>query len=236
MSICVSLGVTVAVQEPDERPPRRRSCLAAVVVALAATTLAVPAAADTPTAPGKPTGLEVVSASHDQVNIAWDDPGDASISGYQVLRRLRDTYAAGRFDIINPDTGTADTAYTDTDVTPSTRYVYRVKAINPAGTSRQSGTCAHRPPPPPPNSDDDEGSDGSDGGGVIAPRPSPWSTTQTSSPTANWTTSATSSPSSRDPPPLQFSPQTTDALDYTRYPDLVMHSDNSDPRSICLTG
>ena len=39
---------------------------------------------------------------------------------------------------IEDDTGTADTEYTDQSVTPETRYVYRVKAKNPAGLSERS--------------------------------------------------------------------------------------------------
>ncbi|WP_419551479.1 hypothetical protein [Candidatus Poriferisodalis sp.] len=48
-----------------------------------------------------------------------------------MLRRLRDVYEIGRFDVIEHNTGTADTTFADTDVTADTRYVYRVKAINP---------------------------------------------------------------------------------------------------------
>ncbi|WP_420622352.1 fibronectin type III domain-containing protein [Candidatus Poriferisodalis sp.] len=132
----------MAVREPDKRP-LRRNALAAVVLALAVTTLAVPAAADAPAVPGKPTGLRVVSAAHDQVTIGWDDPGDASITGHRILRRLRDSYEVGRFDVIEDNTGTADTTFTDTEITPGTRYVYRVNAVNSVGVSRQSTS----PPP-----------------------------------------------------------------------------------------
>ena len=94
--------------------------------------------------PGQPTGLTVSSASHDSVTITWDDPQDDSIAGYQILRRSRDgdTYGDGQgsweFVAIEDDTGTADTEYTDQSVTSETRYVYRVKAWNPAGLSERS--------------------------------------------------------------------------------------------------
>ena len=39
-------------------------------------------------APDKPTGLSA-TATHDQVVLTWDDPGDASITGYVILRRVR---------------------------------------------------------------------------------------------------------------------------------------------------
>ena len=114
----------------------------------------------------------------------------------------------GRFDIINPDTGTADTAYTDTDVTPSTRYVYRVKAINPAGTSRQSRYLRAQTPSSPP-SNDDEGGDGSDDGGVIADSSIPLidNTDKLSDGELDYVRNIITV--IEDPPPLQFAPQTT---------------------------
>ena len=60
------------------------------------------------------------------------------------MRRFRDgdTYGDGQgareFVAIEDDTGTADTEYTDDSVAPETRYVYRVKAWNPAGLSERS--------------------------------------------------------------------------------------------------
>jgi len=87
--------------------------------------------------PERPTGLTSTSISHDSVTIAWDDPADTSITGYEILRRDRDVDAPGVFNTINDNTSTADTTYTDTTVEAERRYVYRVKAINANG-SRQS--------------------------------------------------------------------------------------------------
>ncbi|MXX53366.1 MAG: fibronectin type III domain-containing protein, partial [Dehalococcoidia bacterium] len=98
-----------------------------------------------PTPPAAPTGLTASSVSHDSVTLIWDDPGNSTITGYQVLRRSRDGdeygdgEGAAEFTIIVEDTGSSAATYTDTSVTPRTRYVYRVKAINPSGTSGQSG-------------------------------------------------------------------------------------------------
>ncbi len=94
--------------------------------------------------PAKPTGLTASSVSHDSVTLTWDDPGDDSITGYQVLRRSRDgsTYGDGRgvggFVVIVDDTGSATTTYTDTSVSPRTRYIYRIKAKNGNGLSERS--------------------------------------------------------------------------------------------------
>ena len=101
--------------------------------------------ADGPTPPAAPIGLAATSIARDSVTLIWDDPGDSSITGYQVLRRSRDgdEYRDGQgtaeFAIIVEDTGSLATTYTDTSVTARTRYVYRVKAINSVGTSGQSG-------------------------------------------------------------------------------------------------
>lgn len=94
--------------------------------------------------PNRPTGLTVTHEGHYSVSISWDDPQDDSITGYQVLRRSRDgdTYndnlGAPEFVAIEDNTGTVDTEYTDTSVTPKTRYVYRIKARNSAGLSARS--------------------------------------------------------------------------------------------------
>ena len=99
----------------------------------------------TPAVPSGPTGLTASSQTHNSVALAWDNPGDDTIESYQVLRRARDGLEYGdglgapEFVVVVDDTGTAVTTYTDTSVTPRTRYVYRVKARNPQGLSEESG-------------------------------------------------------------------------------------------------
>ena len=87
--------------------------------------------------PDKPTGLSA-TASHDAITLTWDDPGDDSITGYVILRRLRYDDPSGHFDELVADTGTAATTYTDDTVEANTHYTYRIKAINGAGTSERS--------------------------------------------------------------------------------------------------
>ena len=97
-----------------------------------------------PPPPSAPAGLTTSSVAHDSVTLSWDDPGDSSITGYQVLRRSRDEseYGDGEgatgFVVIVDDTGSQATIYTDTSVIARTRYVYRVKAINSVGLSPRS--------------------------------------------------------------------------------------------------
>ncbi|WP_419923418.1 fibronectin type III domain-containing protein [Candidatus Poriferisodalis sp.] len=120
------------------RVPSRRCrpfIAAAAVVVLLMT--AVPAAAANG-APAKPSRPVVEAVAHDSVTISWDDPGDASITGYQILRRDRAVHAKGVFVVIEDDTATTATSYTDTTVDASTRYVYRVIARNEHGTSPRS--------------------------------------------------------------------------------------------------
>ena len=87
--------------------------------------------------PTQPQGL-TAEASHDRIVLAWDDPGDGSIDGYVILRRIRGVDPQGQFSTHVADTGTAETGYTDTRVEPETPYTYRIKAINEHGTSKRS--------------------------------------------------------------------------------------------------
>ncbi len=118
-----------------------RPRLAILFAALAALFLCLtgpPAQAQGGSVPEKPTGLSS-EASHDSVSLTWDDPGDDSITHYQVFRRDRDVHAAGEFVTITENTGSAATGYTDDTVEPERRYVYRVKAVNAHGASTWSG-------------------------------------------------------------------------------------------------
>ena len=89
-----------------------------------------------PEPPARPQGLTIGSYTHDAVTLTWTDPGDASISGYQILRRVQGPGAG--FAPIAEDTGSAATTYVDASVVAETRYTYRVKARNSAGLSEQS--------------------------------------------------------------------------------------------------
>ena len=94
---------------------------------------------DTPAAPvpDKPTGLEATE-SHGQVVLTWDDPGDDSITGYVILRRVRENDQGGDFDVLVANTGNAATTYIDDTVAAGTTYTYRIKAINEHGVSERS--------------------------------------------------------------------------------------------------
>ena len=105
---------------------------------------------DVPAAPSRPT---IESVSHNSVTIAWNDPGDSTITGYQVLRRNPAIHDTGEFAVIEDDTGSPDTSYEDTTVAPETTYVYRIKARNAHGLSEASPDSSATTPaePTPPN-------------------------------------------------------------------------------------
>ena len=55
------------------------------------------AAAEPAEPPDKPRGLEAtVSNGHDSVTLTWDDPQDDSVTGYVILRRVRENDHRGR--------------------------------------------------------------------------------------------------------------------------------------------
>ena len=89
--------------------------------------------------PGRPTGLQAAAISHDSVTLGWDDPGDSTISGYRILRRDIVNDPPGTFSTVASNTGSAATSYTDSTVAASTRYAYRVAALNANGASPRSG-------------------------------------------------------------------------------------------------
>ena len=84
--------------------------------------------------PGKPADLAAV-AFHDHVILSWDDPQDDTITGYEILRRDKAIHPEGTFITVKDNTGTSATTYTDDEVDPETRYVYRIKALNAHGKS-----------------------------------------------------------------------------------------------------
>ena len=90
----------------------------------------------TPAVPA-PTGLRAGTTSAG-VSLDWDDPEDATITGYKILRRLGAENSQGAFDVLVEDTGTAATAYLDDTAAGKVRYYYQVQAIRTSGLSAAS--------------------------------------------------------------------------------------------------
>ena len=122
---------TLTVAEPPTAEPRRSRTLAGVEPT-------DPPAPRSPTAvPAKPRGL-TATATHAQVVLTWNDPGDATITGYVILRRVRVNNQGGSFSVLVADTGTAALTYTDATVAAGITYTYRIKALNAYGVSQRS--------------------------------------------------------------------------------------------------
>src|SRR5437588_4190719 len=94
------------------------------------------------TAPQPPTGLTATAVSSSQINLSWTAPsnnGGAAITGYKIERSPD---GGTTWSIIQSNTGSTTTAYSDTGLAVSTTYTYRVSAINSVGTSSPSNTAS----------------------------------------------------------------------------------------------
>jgi hypothetical protein len=89
-----------------------------------------PGAASTGSAPSAPTGINARAQSSTSVLVTWNAVSGAT--SYQVFRRG----PGGSFTQI----GTTTTSYTDNAVSPNTAYLYRVRAVNSAGSSGDSSS------------------------------------------------------------------------------------------------
>ena len=112
--------------------------------------------------PAKPTGVtargEVLTVSGGgarrlMVGLTWNDPGDQSITGYQILRHDASIHEIDEYAVLVDDTGTSVARYEDAAVAAGGSYSYRVRARNAAGLSPPSGSSVlvslpSLPPPP----------------------------------------------------------------------------------------
>ena len=87
--------------------------------------------------PAAPQRLTAVSNSDGTITLTWEAPDDASVTGYQILRRIPSENEP-TLQVYVENTNSTATTYTDTDAPTGTQYVYRVKAINGAGLGSQS--------------------------------------------------------------------------------------------------
>ena len=93
---------------------------------------------DTPStsAPATPNLLGAAVTPEGHVMLVWVNPADASITGYQVLRGPD----ADSLVVIEEDTGSSGTGYTDTTPPAGQTHTYAVKARNAVGLSPLSNT------------------------------------------------------------------------------------------------
>ena len=96
--------------------------------------------------PAAPTGLTALP-THDSLMLSWHTPDHDGITGYQILRGPD----ADSLAVIEEDTGSSATIYTDTSPAAGQTHTYAVKARNAAGLSPLSDTVTVTVPPAAPN-------------------------------------------------------------------------------------
>ena len=100
--------------------------------------------------PAAPTGLAASSIEHDSLTLTWNDPQEAGITGYRVLRGTD----AGSLSTIEADTASVSAEYTDTTVAAETTYFYAVLALSADGDGAQSTAISATTPAAPADSND----------------------------------------------------------------------------------
>ncbi len=94
--------------------------------------------ATTARAPAKPTGL-TATAENEQVRLAWADPNDATITGYQYRQKAGGGNYGAWTDIPDSAAGEANaTSYTVKRLKNGTAYTFRIRAVNAAGNGPPS--------------------------------------------------------------------------------------------------
>ncbi len=91
---------------------------------------------DVSSAPATPNLMGTAVTPAGQVLLSWLNPADDSINGYQVLRGPD----ADSIVVIEQDTGSSGTSYTDTAPPAGQTHTYAVKARNSTGLSPRSNT------------------------------------------------------------------------------------------------
>jgi hypothetical protein len=110
-----------------------------------ATTLAAPTPTPTPTAtpiPATPSGLTATAASSSQINLSWND-NSSNETGFKIERSTD-----GRTFTQIATVGANVTSYSNSGLTASTTYYYRVRAYNSGGNSGYSNIVSVTISPP----------------------------------------------------------------------------------------
>src|SRR5207245_2098687 len=73
--------------------------------------------------PQPPTNLIAQAVSSSQINLSWTAPSDLLITGYKIERSID---GGASWSTLVSNTGSTATSYSNTGLSPSTTYTYRV--------------------------------------------------------------------------------------------------------------
>jgi hypothetical protein len=93
--------------------------------------------------PSAPSGLSGTAASSSVINLSWNAdtaPADCSIAGYNVYRSTTSGFTPSSSNQIAHNV--TATSYSDTGLSASTTYYYRIEAVDAAGNSAPSAQAA----------------------------------------------------------------------------------------------
>jgi titin len=99
---------------------------------------------DSAAVPAAPTSLTATAASASQVNLAWAHSGTTE-TGFRIQRATNNTFSANS---VTMTVAANAVSYSDTTVSGSTTYYYRVYATNASGDSAASNTASVTTPAP----------------------------------------------------------------------------------------
>ncbi len=105
-----------------------------------------------PPAPTVPTGL-TAAAGNASVTLAWDDPSNSTITGYEYQTRW--TGVGWQDWVAIPNSGASTTSHAVTGLTNGTEYRFKVRAVNAGGSGQAAPSAdpwyvAATPQAPPP--------------------------------------------------------------------------------------
>jgi hypothetical protein len=93
--------------------------------------------------PSAPSGLTGTAASSSTINLSWTAdtaPANCTISSYNVFQSTTNGFAPSSSNQIA--SGVTATSYSNTGLSPSTAYYYKIEAVDAAGTSAASSQAS----------------------------------------------------------------------------------------------
>ena len=96
-------------------------------------------------APAQPAGFSATDGTG-KVTLAWDDPGNDTITKYQYQQKEGDASFGGWNDILDSAPGGANaTSYTVAGLNPGATYTFKIRAVNDGGEGAESGEASATP-------------------------------------------------------------------------------------------